>query len=133
MNISSRKILMAHGDKEEQGKLAIMLARFGHRVSFTDEMTKSEYLIDEYDLIIIDEYLAQGAGFVFLQYLSKTNQAKTIYLSSGGIDERKLFRTSMGIYECLEKPIVPINLAVVVCDFFISSFSNEEKLSPVGA
>ena len=30
MNIFPRKILMAHGDKEERGKLAIMLARFGH-------------------------------------------------------------------------------------------------------
>ncbi|MBT5550674.1 MAG: hypothetical protein HOJ79_09370 [Nitrospina sp.] len=126
MNIPPRKILMVHGDKEERGKLAIMLARFDHCISFVETMTQP----DEFDLIILDENMTQGAGFVYLQQLSTEDRAKTVYLSSGGKEERRLCRDSMGIYECLEKPVVPIDLAVVVCDFFISCLSNEESLLP---
>jgi len=122
---------MAHGDKVERGKLAIMLARFGHCVSFADEKAKSNISDEEYDLIIVDEYLDQGAGFVFLQHLSRENQVKTIFLSSGGKEERRLFRDSMDIYECLQKPVIPIDLAVVVCDFFISCFSSEKLVAPM--
>jgi DNA-binding response OmpR family regulator len=131
MNIPPRKILMIHGDKEERGKLAIMLTRFGHSVSFSDGTWKSEYSLDEYDLIIIDEYLPYGAGYVFLQNLSIELRAKTVYLSSGGILDRKLCEDSMSIYECVKKPVVPIDLAVVVCDFFITCLSKKENMAVI--
>ena len=131
MNIFPRKILMAHGDKEERGKLAIMLARFGHCISFADAISRSKFCVGEYDLNIVDEHLAQSAWFAFLQHLSSENQAKTIFLSSEGKKERRLFRDSMGIYECLQKPVIPIDLAVVVCDFFISCFPNTKIATPM--
>jgi DNA-binding response OmpR family regulator len=131
MNITPRKILMVHGDKEGRGKLAIMLARFGHCVSFFDGATKPEISADEYDLIIVDEYLDRGAGFVFLHHLSLQYRAKTIFLSSGGAEERMLCRDSIDIYECLEKPVIPLDLAVVVCDFFISCLPSEERMVSV--
>jgi DNA-binding response OmpR family regulator len=132
MNISPGKILIVHGDKEERGKLAITLNRFGHCLSFSDGLNKPEFSTGEYDLIIIDEYLDQSAGLIFLQHLSKGNRAKTICLSSGTNKERKDFQDSMEIYECIEKPVIPLKLVVVVCDFFISCYSNEEYMVPFG-
>jgi DNA-binding response OmpR family regulator len=132
MNNSPGKILIVHGDKEERGKLAITLNRFGHSLSFSDGIKKPELDIGEYDLIIIDEYLDRNEGLVFIQHLSKGNRAKTIFLSSGSIKERKELQDSMGIYECIKKPFIPLKLVVVVCDFFISCWSNEEYMHPLG-
>lgn len=132
MNIPPRKILMVHGDKEKRGKLAIMLTRFGHCVSFSDGDRKPEFSTDEYDLIIVDDYLARSAGYIFLQHLSKEYRARTIFLSSRGIEERILCLDTMNIFECIEKPVETIDLAVVVCDFFISNLPHEEYMASIG-
>lgn len=131
MKIPTKKILMIHGDKEERGKLAVMLTRFGHCVTFYDGAWKPEFSFDEYDLFIIDEYLTEGAGFVFLQNFSMDLRAKSVFWSSEGIEVRKLCQDSMSIYECIEKPVVPIDLAVVVCDFFISCLSSKESMATI--
>ncbi len=131
MTVSPKKILMIHADKRERGELAIMLARFGHCVAFSDGSRDEGLNPDEHDLIIIDEYLSCGAGFVFLQHLSSKVRAKTIFLSSGGSAARTLCQNSMGTYECMEKPIKPLELAVVACDFFVSHLVIEENLAPL--
>ncbi len=115
---------MVHADKTERGKLAIMLARFGHCVSFADGSEGMELSTDIYDLIIVDEYLSSGAGFIFLQHLSSKIRAKTIFLSRRGREARIICQNST--YECMEKPVKPIDLAVVACDFFVSHLVNEE-------
>ena len=132
MNIPQRKILLAHSNRKERGKLAIMLSQFEHCVSFPDEAKRPNFKDDEFDLIIVDEFFSQGPGFVFLQHLSKDNRSKTIFLSSASEVERNRCREAMGIYECIEKPLTPISLAVIVCDFFISSNSIKESLVPMG-
>lgn len=131
MNISPMKILLVHTDRKERGKLAIMLARFSHCVAFADGMGPQELMPEDYDLIIVDEYLADCSGLVFLQNLSSTNRAKTIFLSSGREKERVLCQKSMDIYECMKKPIKPMELAVVACDFFVSCHLNDESLTPL--
>lgn len=128
MSISPKKILIVHGEKDERGKLAIMLSRFGHCVSFSDGMKKPNLSLTEYDLIIVDEYLAGGAGFIFMQQLSIKLRAKTIFLSSANTAERRLCQDSMSIYECLKKPVKPNDLVVVVCDFFISNSCTQENI-----
>ncbi len=79
-------------------------------------------------MIIVNEYLSYGSGLVFLHNFSETNRAKTLFLSSGSDEERELCRDSMGIFECMENPVKPIEIAVVVCDFFISRISEENQL-----
>ena len=124
MSITPRKILLVNADRKERAKLAIMLARFGHSVAFSDGKELPEFSDDKYDLIIIDDGLPQGAGFNYLLDLSLENRSKAIFLSGESENTAKGRGqvNDIGMYECLAKPVNPINLAVVVCDFFLSSF-----------
>ena len=121
MTISPMKILMVHANREERGKLAIMLARFEHPVTFSDGIDSLEFNPDNYDLIIVDEHLTEGEGILLLHKFSKKIRSKTIYLSSGDEKVRAFYQNSLEIYECMEKPVKPMSLAVVACDFFVSS------------
>lgn len=120
---------MFHEDKRERGTLAIMLAKFGHTVAFADKAQALVLSDDDYDLIIIDEKLSGGIGSVLLRQFSLESRNKTIFLSFGDFEERRICKESMKIYECMAKPVVPINLAVVVCDFFISRVSKEMQFA----
>ncbi len=116
---------MVHADREEGGNLAIMLARFGHCVSFADGSEGTGLSTDMYDLIIVDEDISSiivdedissGAGFIFL--------------SNGDCEAKRICRNST--YECMEKPVKPIDLAVVVCDFFVSRLVSREDMASFG-
>ncbi len=133
MSITPRKILLVHTDRNERAKLAIMLARFGHSVTFSDGTELPEFSDEKYDLIIIDDCHDRVAGFIYLQDLSLENRSKTIFLSGAGEDteKRRKLVDDLGVYECLARPVTPINLAVVVCDFFLSSFKNENIPVPL--
>ena len=131
MKISSMKILMVHADKEERGRLAIMLARFEHSVAFTNKVDVFDLKLDSYDLIIVDEELSDGPGYVFLRQLSSKYRAKTILMSNSDTQKRAVCQSSIGIYECIKKPIKPIDLAVVVCDFFVSFYLSDNSLASV--
>ena len=128
MTISPMKILMVHANREERGKLAIMLARFEHPVTFSDGIDSLEYNPDNYDLIIVDEHLTGGAGILLLNKFSKKIRSKTIYLSGGDEKVRAFYKNSLELYECMGKPVKPLNLAVVACDFFVSSHFNNGEL-----
>ena len=129
MNIAPMRILMFHGDKKERGQLAIMLSRFEHGVVFADDVTGQN--LDDFELIIVDEHLPEGAGIVLLNQFSEKVRSKTIYLSSGDEKERAFYQNTLGIYECMGKPVKPMELAVVTCDFYVSSNLKEEKLAPL--
>ena len=129
MKISSMKILMVHADKEKRGQLAIMLARFEHSIAFANGMDLSEFTPDKYDLIIVDGYLSDGSGCDLIQHLSSKSRAKTIFMSDGDDKDRALYQSSMGIYECMKKPVKPMDLAAVVCDFYVSFYLSDESLA----
>jgi DNA-binding response OmpR family regulator len=131
MKVTPMKILMVHADKVKRGQLAIMLARFDHGVVFVNGMALSELNFDDYDLIIVDEHLHEVSGIVLLQQLSEKIRCKTIYFSSGDEKERVFHQNSLNIYECMGKPVKPMDLAVVACDFFISSYSSDERFAPL--
>ena len=131
MSISPMKILMFHSDKEERGKLAIMLARFDHCVAFSDGTDLKDINFEDYDLFIVDEYILDGSGLIFLQQLPQKIRAKTIFLASGEEKSTALCQESSGIYDCMKKPVKPMELAVVACDFFFTEYLNEKTLSPL--
>ena len=105
-----------------------MLSKFGHCVSFCDEMLKPDFEDDKFDLIIVDDFFSKDSGFIFLEHLSKEKRSKTIFISSSEEDQRKRFRAEMELFEVIEKPLTSINLAVIVCDFFISSNVDKDYL-----
>jgi DNA-binding response OmpR family regulator len=133
MNISPMKIMIVHGNREERGELAIMLARFEHPVTFADGIDTLDFNPDNYDLIIVDEHLTGGAGILLLHKFSKKILSKTIYLSSGDEKVRAFYQNSLEIYECMKKPVKPMDLAVVACDFFVSSHFDNKELATLSS
>jgi len=133
MTISPMKILMVHANREERGKLAIMLARFEHPVTFSDGIDSLEFNPDNYDLIIVDEHLNGGEGILLLHKFSKKIRSKTIYLSSGDEKVRAFYQKSLEIYECMGKPFKPMDIAVVACDFFVFSHFNNGELATLSS
>jgi DNA-binding NtrC family response regulator len=120
MKIESKKILMVHNNHDERGRLGIMLARFDHEVRFSCGKGCPDQLSRDNDLVIVDNKLAGQSGFNFLKQISKEQCEKVIFLSShlwfGVFEDLQ----KLNIYEWMIKPVDPLKLAVVVCDYFVS-------------
>ena len=121
MKIANKKILLVHNNPEERGRLGIMLSRFGHEVRFTSGNGCPENLSRDNDLIIVDDKLDGQSGFEFLKNFSNKLSGKVIYLSSISFFADSMELQNLNIYEWIVKPVDPLKLAVVVCDFFIES------------
>ena len=121
MKIEHKKILLVHDNHEERGRLGIMLSRFGHEVRFTSGNGCPENLRWDNDLIIVDDKLAGQSGFEFLKNFSNKLSGKVIYLSSKSFLADSMELQNFNIYEWISKPIEPLKLAVVVCDFFVEA------------
>jgi DNA-binding NtrC family response regulator len=122
MRIASKKILLVHNNTEERGRLGIMLSRFGHEVRFSSGNGCPDKLSQDNDLVIIDEKLSGQSGFEFLKQISSKQYEKVIFLSSMPFAiNHPMEEINFNIYECITKPIEPLKLAVVVCDFFVEA------------
>jgi DNA-binding response OmpR family regulator len=121
MKIENKKILLVHNNPEERGRLGIMLSRFGHEVRFASGNGCPENLSRDNDLIIVDDKLAGQSGFEFFKKFPNKLSGKVIYLSSIPIFADSIELKNLNIYEWVTKPIDPLKLAVVVCDFFIEA------------
>ena len=120
MIIAPKKILLVHSDKLERGKLAIMLSRFGHEVKFSCGKDFSDKLTRAYDLLIVDDRLSGKSGLDFIDNISSRQRNKIIYLSPIS-SQVAMKMQNLNIYEWMTKPIDPLKLAVVVCDYFVES------------
>ena len=120
MTIAPKKILLVHNDRQERARLAIMLSRFGHEVKFSCGKDCSDELIRVYDVVIVDYRLSGKSGVDFIDNISSSQRKKIIYLSSlSSLAAMKM--QNLNIYEWITKPIDPLKLAVVVCDYFVES------------
>jgi len=119
MTIAPKKILLVHNNPEERGQLGIMLSRFGHEVRFSCGKGCPDQLSRDNELVIVDEKLAGQSGFDFLKRISSDQYKKVIYLSSRLWLEASLDLQKLNIYEWITKPVDPLKLAVVVCDYFV--------------
>ena len=120
MTIAPKKILLIHNDSQERGRLAIMLSRFGHEVKFSCGRESSEQLTQAYDVVIVDDSLSGQSGLDFINNISSRQRKKIIYLSSLS-SQAAMKMQSLNIYEWVTKPIDPLKLAVVICDYFVES------------
>ena len=120
MTIAPKKILLVHNDPQERGSLAIMLSRFGHQVKFSCGQESSDQLIRSHDVVIVDDSLSGQSGLDFIDNVSSRQRKKIIYLSPlSSLAAMKM--KNLNIYEWVTKPIDPLKLAVVVCDYFVES------------
>ena len=120
MKIAPKKILLVHNDREERGRLGIMLARFDHEIRFSCGKGCPDQLSRDNDLVIVDDKLAGQSGFDFLKKISSEQCEKVIYLSSRLWIEVSTELQKINVYEWITKPADPLKLAVVVCDYFVS-------------
>ena len=127
MTIAPKKILLVHNDREERGRLAIMLSRFGHEVKFSSGRDCPDQLTRAHDVVIVDDSLSGQSGLDFIDNIPSRQRKKIIYLSPlSSLVPAKI--QDLNIYEWVTKPIDPLKLAVVVCDYFVE-FSMEQALS----
>ena len=120
MTIAPKKILIVHNDSQERGRLAIMLSRFGREVKFSCGRGSSDKLTRAYDVVIVDDSLSGQSGLDFIDNISNGQRKKVIYLSPlSSLVTMKM--KNLDIYEWVTKPIDPLKLAVVVCDYFVES------------
>ena len=120
MTIAPKKILLVHNDRQERARLAIMLSRFGHEVKFSCGKDCSDQLVRAYDVVIVDDRLSGQSGLDFIDNISSRQRKKIIYLSSLS-SQAAMKMQNLNIYEWITKPIDPLKLAVVVCDYFVES------------
>ena len=127
MTIAPKKILLVHNDPQERGRLAIMLSRFGHEVKFSSGKESSDRMTRSHDVVIVDDSLSGQSGLDFIDNISSGQRKKIIYLSSIS-SQAAMKMCKLNIYEWVTKPIDPLKLAVVVCDYFVES-SMEQAFS----
>ena len=128
MTITPKKILLVHNNPEERGRLAIMLSRFGHEVRFSCGKGCPDQLSQANDLVIVDDKLARQSGLDFINQISGKQCEKVIYLSPLPSVVASMETEKLNIYEWITKPVDPLKLAVVVCDYFVES-AMEQALS----
>jgi len=121
MTIAPKKILLVHNNPQERGRLAIMLSRFGHEVKFSCGKDCTDQLIQANDVVIVDDRLPGRSGLNFIYQISSKQRKKIIYLSPLPSLMASMEMQSLNIYECITKPVDPLKLAVVVCDYFVES------------
>ncbi len=119
MTIKPKKILLVHNNPQERGSLAIMLSRFGHEVHFSSGNGSPEQMVKSHDLVIIDDELDGSSGLAFLNKISSKFCEKVIYLASCPFVAASQELRNLNIYEWVAKPVDPLQLAVVVCDYFV--------------
>ena len=120
MTIAPKKILLVHNDREERGRLAIMLSRFGHEVKFSSGKDCPDQLTRAHDVVIVDDIMSGQSGLDFIDNVSIRHRKKIIYLSPvSSLVAMEI--QDLNIYEWITKPIDPLKLAVVVCDYFVES------------
>ena len=127
MTIAPKKILLVHNDPQERGRLAIMLSRFGHEVKFSCGRDFSDKLTRAYDVVIVDDSLSGQSGLDFIDNISSRQRKKIIYLSPLS-SQTAIKMQNLNIYEWVTKPIDPLKLAVVVCDYFVESAMEQALL-----
>ena len=119
MTIAPKKILLIHNNPQERGKLAIMLSRFGHEVRFSSGKGCTNQMLMSNDLVIIDDQLGSNSGLNFINQISSRLCEKVIYLASHSFLAASRELQNLNFYEWITKPVDPLKLAVVVCDYFV--------------
>ena len=119
MTIAPKKILLIHNNPQERGKLAIMLSRFGHEVRFSSGKGCTNQMLMSNDLVIIDDQLGSNSGLNFISQISSGLCEKVIYLASHSFLAASRELQNLNFYEWVTKPVDPLKLAVVVCDYFV--------------
>ena len=129
MTIAPKKILLVHNNPEERGRLAIMLSRFGHEVKFSSGKGCPDEMSRPNDLVIVDDMLSGQPGLDFINQISGKLCEKVIYLASQPFLAASRELQNLNIYEWVTKPVEPLKLAVLVCDYFVEAANKQHAFN----
>ena len=96
-----------------------MLSRFGHEVRFSSGKGCTNQMLMSNDLVIIDDQLGNNSGLNFINQISSRLCEKVIYLASHPFLAASRELQNLNFYEWVTKPVAPLKLAVVVCDYIV--------------
>jgi DNA-binding response OmpR family regulator len=80
------------------------------------------------DLVIIDDQLDKKSGLDIINQISANLCEKVIYLASRPFLAASMELQNLNIYEWVTKPVDPLKLAVVVCDYFVEVANKQHAL-----
>jgi DNA-binding NtrC family response regulator len=125
---AEKNILLIGGNKKERLPIAVMLNRFGHQVRMVTRGEDARMCMQsvDFDLVIVNDALVDMTGVHFLGQSKTDCNRKVIYLSATGSVEEFFQVACLGVFEYVRKPISPMQLAVIVCDFFIGNFKDDQ-------
>ena len=105
-----------------------MLSRFGHKVQFSRGEGCTDQMFLSNDLVIIDDELDKKSGLDIINQISGKLCKKVIYLASCPFSAVFMELQNLDIYEWVTKPVDPLKLAVVVCDYFVEVANKQHAL-----
>ena len=105
-----------------------MLSRFGHEVQFSSGRGCTDQMLMSNDLVIIDDQLDKKTGLDILNQISGKLCEKVIYLASQPFLAASRELQNLNIYEWVTKPVEPLKLAVLVCDYFVEVANRQHAL-----
>ena len=105
-----------------------MLSRFGHEVQFSRGEGCTDQMFLSNDLVIIDDQLDKKSGLDIINQISGKLCKKVIYLASRPFLAASMELQNLDIYEWVTKPVDPLKLAVVVCDYFVEVANKQHAL-----
>ena len=105
-----------------------MLSRFGHEVRFYCGKGCTDQMLMSNDLVIIDDQLDKKSGLDIINQISGKLCKKVIYLASRPFLAASMELQNLDIYEWVTKPVDPLKLAVVVCDYFVEVANKQHAL-----
>jgi len=105
-----------------------MLSRFGHEVQFSRGEGCTDQMFLSNDLVIIDDELDKKSGLDIINQISGKLCKKVIYLASRPFLAVSMELQNLDIYEWVTKPVDPLKLAVVVCDYFVEVANKQHAL-----
>jgi CheY-like chemotaxis protein len=104
------KILLIDDDDSWRQFASVILKSAGYKVATSEKNYAADHY-DQYDLILIDDILAEGDSLVIIQGIDAAGAiAKTVAVSSNPRVERTKVRMLMGLRNFLAKPYTPASL-----------------------
>ena len=101
------KILLIDDDDSWRQFASTILKSAGYKVTTSDKNYGADHY-DQYDLILIDDILAEGDLLVIMQAIDAAGAiAKTVAVSSNPRVERTKVRMLIGLHNLIPKPYTP--------------------------